>query len=139
MATSTHNPDPEGIVVESYGFDVSIVECQTDEAEPRYRFVAPQHTDIAFDRLEDAHLYADVYFDVNGFVEADTGTRGVPPEIVQAGKDTLAAYLVTMEWADENWVASFYGTTPTVIERYCSWVSHRAEEIREGAQDRDVD
>ncbi|WP_339104814.1 hypothetical protein [Haloterrigena salinisoli] len=136
MSTSDPAPETADRVVEDYVFGVRIVDDETDE---RYRFEAPEHTDIAFDSLEDARLYADVYFDVNGFVEEGTGERGVPPEVVQAGKDTLAAYLVTMPWADVNWVASFYGATPEETERYLTWVRDRAEEIRTRAANRDLE
>ncbi len=120
-------------IVDEYVLGVRIVETESADGDPRYEFVAPNHTAIDFDDLEMARLYGAVYYDVNGFVEEDTGTRGVPPEVVQAGKDTLAAYLVTCPWADVNWVASFYGTTPEEIERYCSWVRDRADEIRSRA------
>ncbi|MFC4436606.1 MULTISPECIES: hypothetical protein [Natrialbaceae] len=131
MATSDTPTETDSAVVDAYVLDVRILEVdEGDGADLRYRFDAPEHATIVFDDLEEARLYADVYFDVNGFVEADTGTRGVPPEVVQAGKDTLAAYLVTLPWADVNWVASFYGATPTEIERYLSWVRERAEGIR---------
>ena len=73
-----------------------------------------------------AELYADVYFDVNGFEEAGTGERGVPPEIIQAGRDTLSAYFLTQPYTDLNWVASFYGKTPPEIERYVATVRKRA-------------
>ncbi|GAB3668274.1 hypothetical protein [Halopiger thermotolerans] len=128
---STTDSTPDGSVVEEYVLGVRILE--TDGPDERYRFDAPEHTEIAFDSLEDARLYADVYFDVNGFVEENTGERGVPPEVVQGGKDTLAAYLVTCPWADVNWVASFYGVTVEEIERYCTWVCDRADEIRTAA------
>ncbi|SFS68310.1 hypothetical protein [Halostagnicola kamekurae] len=128
MSTSNSVSDTDGSILEEYVLGVRIVE--TDETGDDYRFEAPDHVGITFDSLEDARLYADVYFDVNGFVEADTGARGVPPEIIQAGKDTLAAYLLTLPWADTSWVASFYGVTPTDIDRYRSWVHDRAEEIR---------
>ncbi|QRV16434.1 hypothetical protein [Haloterrigena salifodinae] len=127
MSTSDPAPETADRVVEEYVLDVRIVDDDTDE---RYRFEAPEHTDIAFDSLTDARLYADVYFDVNGFVEEGTGERGVPPEVVQAGKDTLAAYLMTLPWADRDWVASFFGSTPTEIERYLTWVRDRADEVR---------
>ncbi|SEW02584.1 hypothetical protein [Natrinema salifodinae] len=141
MSTSdtATDSDLDGRVVDEYVLGVRIVDDETDEPGERYRFEAPEHTDIAFDTLEDARLYADVYFDVNGFVEEGTGERGVPPEVVQSGKDTLAAYLITCPWADVNWVASFYGTTPTEIERYCSWVRDRADEIRSEAKRRGHD
>ncbi|QSW97837.1 hypothetical protein [Haloterrigena alkaliphila] len=135
MSTSDPAPETADRVVEDYVFGVRIVDDETDG----YRFEAPEHTDIAFESLEDARLYADVYFDVNGFVEEGTGERGVPPEVVQAGKDTLAAYLVTMPWADVNWVASFYGMTTQEVDRYCSWVRDRAAEIRTEAATIDLE
>ncbi|WP_049922421.1 hypothetical protein [Halopiger djelfimassiliensis] len=127
--------DCDESLVEDYVLDVRIVEIDGD----RYRFEAPDHTPETFDDPDDARLYADVYFDVNGFVEEGTGERGIPPEVVQGGKDTLAAYLVTRPWADVNWVASFYGATPTDIERYCSWVRDRAAEIRTEAAARGLE
>ena len=135
MSTSDTSAEPADAVAEEYILGVRIVETDAEpaDAEPRYRFEAPDHTEITFDSLEDARYYADVYFDVNGFVEDGTGERGVPPEVVQAGKDTLAAYLLTMPWADIHWVASFYGVTTTDIERYLGWVRDRAEEIRSEA------
>jgi len=113
-------------VVESYVLDVRVV-----ETEEGYRFEAPQHQGVTFGSADRARLYADVYFDVNGFVEAETGDRGVPPEIVQAGKDTLAAYLLTRPGVDEGWVASFYGAKPDRIQRYVERVRSRAAEIRD--------
>lgn len=116
-----------------YVLDVRIVEfCPNDASEPKYRFEAPEHVDVTFDDPEMAQIYADVYFAVNGFVEAGTGERGVPPEVVQGGKDTLAAYLVTQTSVD--WVASFYGSEPTRIERFISWVAEQAEDVRERAR-----
>ncbi|MFB1064293.1 hypothetical protein [Natrinema sp. H-ect4] len=139
MSQSTSTTDADESVVDAYVLGVRIVESETANDGPRYRFDAPDHTEIAFDDLEMARLYADVYFDVNGFVEEGTGERGVPPEVVQAGKDTLAAYLVTCPWSDVNWVASFYGATPTEIERYLSWVRERAAEIRSEAAERGLE
>ncbi|WP_226481297.1 hypothetical protein [Natrinema amylolyticum] len=140
MSQSTPTPDTDESVVDAYVLGVRIVEIDaTDGDDSCYRFEAPNHTEIAFDDLEDARLYADVYFAVNGFVEENTGDRGVPPEIVQAGKDTLAAYLVTCPWADIEWVASFYGVMPPEIERYLSWVRERAAEIRSEAAERGLE
>ncbi|WP_049929240.1 hypothetical protein [Halopiger goleimassiliensis] len=137
MSTSDSATDGDGSVVEEYVLGVRILE--TDGPDERYRFEAPEHTEITFDSLEDARLYADVYFDVNGFVEEGTGERGVPPEVVQAGKDTLAAYLLTFPWADRDWVTSFYGSTPTELDRYLTWVRSRAEEVRSEAKARGLD
>lgn len=128
--TQTTAVEEESVAID-YVLDVHIVEFEiVEDDSPHYRFEAPDHAVITFEDLELAQLYADIYFDVNGFVEAGTGDRGVPPEIVQAGKDTLAAYLVTQPGVDIHWVASFYGVTPDKIERYCSWVRQRATEIR---------
>lgn len=138
MSHSTSSPETEDSIIEADVFGVRIVSMETD-ADLDYRFEAPNHVEVAFDDLEDARLYAAVYVDVNGFVEENTGERGIPPEVVQAGKDTLAAYLITYPWADVNWVATFYGTTPEEIERYCTWVRDRADEIRAQAETRDLE
>jgi hypothetical protein len=126
-------------VYREYILDVRIVEIRhSEEGGARYRFEAPGHSEVLFDDPELAELYADVYFDVNGFEEAGTGERGVPPEIIQAGRDTLAAYFLTQPYTDVHWVASFYGKKPTKIERYVANVRNRAREIREGAAERGV-
>jgi hypothetical protein len=124
-------------VFREYILGVRIVAIEaTAGEEPRYRFEAPQHQGIEFAEADTAELYADVYFDVNGFEEAGTGDRGVPPEIIQAGKDTIITYFLTQPGTDVNWVASFYGKTPNQIERYVSWVRERATEIRSSARER---
>lgn len=118
--------------VEKYVLGVRIVKCANRDSDTvHYRFEAPEHEAVAFEDPDLARLYADVYFDANGFVEAGTGERGIPPELVQAGKDTLAAYLLTQSGTDVNWVASFYGTRPEKVERYVSWVRDRATEVRQ--------
>ena len=127
-------------VFREYVLDVRIVEYTPPDADgPRYRFEAPHHQGVEFEDPDLARLYADVYFDVNGFEEAGTGDRGVPPEIIQAGKDTLAAYFLTQPGTDVNWVASFYGVKPPKVERYVEWVRERAEEIRTGAAERGME
>ncbi|WP_018256819.1 hypothetical protein [Halomicrobium katesii] len=136
MSQSQERQESERVCA-SYPLDVSVVELRTKDCdEPRYLFEAPDHVGKRFDDEESALLYADVYFDVNGFAEAGTGGRGIPPEIVQAGRDTLAAYFVTMPGVDAQWVASFYGHKPERAERYVSRVRKRASEIREGIADR---
>jgi hypothetical protein len=109
-----------------YVMDVQIFELD----DGCYRFKAPHHEGIEFDTAETAELYADIYFDVNGFEEAGTGERGVPPIIIQAGRDTLAAYLLTQPYTDRQWVGSFMGVQPGKIERYASRVQKRATNIR---------
>jgi len=117
-----------------YILGVRIVERTTGDSA-RYRFEAPDHEGIEFDNPEMATLYADVYFDVNGFQEAGTGERGVPPTVIQAGRDTLVAYFLTQDGVDVHWAASFYGEKPEKIERYVSRVRKRSEKIREGAKE----
>jgi len=116
--------------------DVRIVELGNSDGT-RYEFEAPAHAGITFADPEKAELYADIYFDVNGFEETGTGERGVPPVIIQAGRDTLAAYFLTQTAIDEQWVGSFMGVQPGKILRYKSRVQDRAENIRERIADRD--
>jgi hypothetical protein len=131
--TGTSSPD----VHREYVLDARIVEVDgTDDDDVSYRFEAPRHEGRTFETAEMATLYADVYFDVNGFVEAGTGDRGVPPEVIQAGRDTLAAYFLTQPYADRHWVSSFYGKETTYVERYADSVRHRAREIRAGVRER---
>jgi hypothetical protein len=121
--------DTQESVYEEYIMGVRIVEL-TDGDDIRYRFEAPEHRGVEFDDAETAQLYADIYFDVNGFEEAGTGDRGVPPIIIQAGRDTLAAYFLTQPYTDLEWVSSFIGVQPGKIERYRSRVQKRATNIR---------
>jgi hypothetical protein len=140
MSRSDTPRELEGSIAECYVFDVGILEVRSPEDDgPRYRFEAPEHEGAVFEDLETARLYADVYFDVNGFVEAGTGDRGVPPAVVQGGLDTVAAYLLTRPHADRTWVASFFGRKPEKVARYVATVRERAEEIREGVRERDLD
>jgi len=118
-----------------YILGVRITERTTADGGVRYRFEAPDHQGIEFDDPDMATLYADVYFDVNGFQEAGTGERGVPPTVIQAGRDTLVAYFLTQDGVDVHWVASFYGEKPEKIERYASRVRKRSKKIREGAKE----
>jgi len=120
-----------------YVMAVRIVEL-ADGDETRYEFEAPEHTGITFCNPEKAELYADIYFDVNGFEEKGTGERGVPPVIIQAGRDTLAAYFLTQPAIDEQWVGSFMGVQPGKILRYKSRVQDRAQNIRARIKDRDA-
>jgi hypothetical protein len=124
---STERIDEESIgIYREYIMDVRIVEL----GGRRYLFEAPRHEGIEFDDVDSAELYADIYFDVNGFEEIGTGERGVPPIIIQAGRDTLAAYLLTQPYTDRQWVGSFMGVQPGKIERYVSRVRKRATNIR---------
>ncbi|ELZ92899.1 hypothetical protein C440_12299 [Haloferax mucosum ATCC BAA-1512] len=126
------------MLYKEYALGVRIVEYTASETGgQRYRFTAPEHEGVEFDDPELATLYADIYFDVNGFIEVGTGERGVPPEVIQAGRDTLAAYFLTQPYADIHWVASFYGKKRARIERYIATVRRRAQEIRDGVEELD--
>ena len=142
-ATMDRDDEPNGTatgptVYREYVLDVRILE-RTEDGTTTYRFDAPRHVDVTFDDPEMATLYADVYFDVNGFEERGTGDRGVPPEIIHAGRDTLASYFLTQPGTDVNWVASFYGVKPTKVERYVSWVRDRAAKIRQGVVEQGIE
>jgi len=142
MSKPDHRPAGEEheSIHEQYVLGVRIVERSPSDAdEPRYRFEAPEHQGLEFEDPEMAELYADVYFCANGFEEAGTGERGVPPVIIQAGRAVMAAYLLTQPQHDRLWVASFFGKKPERIERYASWVRGRAEEIRSGAEARGME
>ena len=132
--SADQSTDTEETVYEEYIMNVWIVEV-TDDDSTRYRFEAPEHRGIEFDDPEKAKLYADVYFDVNGFEKAGTGERGVPPIIIQAGRDTLAAYFLTQPYTDLEWVSSFIGVQPGKVERYRSRVQKRATNIRNRAKE----
>jgi hypothetical protein len=138
MSTSDEQTTVQGTetTYRDYILDVRIVESTSPDGDAVYRFEAPHHCGITFDDPDLAELYADVYFDVNGFEEAGTGDRGVPPTIIQAGRDTLVAYFLTQPGTDVNWIASFYGEKPAKIQRYVSRVRKRAAGIREGARER---
>lgn len=130
----------EESIFREYILGVRIIEYSPQDGQSSwYRFEAPHHKEIVFEDPDLAELYADVYFDVNGFQEDGTGDRGVPPEIIQAGRDTLAAYFLTQPGIDVNWIASFYGVKTTKIERYVSWVRQRGQEIRAGAEDQGIE
>jgi hypothetical protein len=134
--TTTDEPTAASIV-RDYVLDVRIVADGPADDRTLYRFEAPHHGGRTFDDLDVAELYADVYFDVNGFDEEGVGERGVPPEIIQAGRDTLVAYFRAQSYGDINWIASYYGIKPERAERYVARVRKRAARIREGVADRD--
>lgn len=122
-----------------YILGIRIIKVTTDEGSITYQFDAPDHKHMEFEDMKLAKLYADVYFDVNGFAELGTGERGVPPGIVQAGRDTLAAYFLTQHGIDIHWISSFYGKKPGKIRQYVSRVQSRASEVREKAAKLDVE
>ena len=134
---SRSEPIEDETVYREYILDVRIVERTTPDGTV-YRFEAPHHGGAEFDDPEKAELYADVYFDVNGFDEEKVGEEGVPPAIIQAGRDTLAAYFHTQPYGSINWIASFYGFKPERTQRLINRVRKRATNIREGAAERGV-
>lgn len=117
-------------VYRDYVLDVRIIKKAHDDRIV-YRFEAPNHGGKEFTDPEAAELYADVYFDVNGFNEQDVGEQGIPLEIVQAGRDTLVAYLFTWPSIDIHWIASFSGRQPDKVRRYIKRLEERGESIRE--------
>ncbi len=129
--------DADETVYEAYILGVRVVEAE-DGDETRYRFEAPEHCGKEFDDPEMATLYADVYFDVNGFVEEETGERGVPPKVIPAGRDTMVAYMRTLPGADEDWVSCYFAEQPDKIQRYIKNVRARAEQVRDGAVEQGV-
>jgi len=126
-------------VYEEYVLDVRIVETTDENGEINYRFEAGAHRGKTFENPDTATLYADIYFCTNGFEEAGTGDRGVPPEIIGAGRAVLASYFLTESSIDRHWVASFFGVKPHRIREYAEWVRQNAEQIREGAADRGME
>ncbi|TQR22543.1 hypothetical protein C9J85_03925 [Haloferax sp. wsp5] len=114
-----------------YILGIRIAERPTGEGDTRYRFEAPDHEGVEFDDPEMATLYADVYFDVNGFREAGTGERGVPPT-VYGWPWALVAYVLTEAGVDVHWAASFYGEKPEILERYVSRVRKRSKKVARG-------
>jgi hypothetical protein len=135
---SSHGETHES-TYEQYVLDVRIVEVSSPKADaPRYRFEAPDHQGQEFTDPELATLYADVYFCTNGFVEEGTGERGIPPEVIGAGRAVLAAYFLTLPGTDRDWVASFFGKKPHRIRKYVEWVRGQADEVRTGVKEQDV-
>jgi hypothetical protein len=126
-------------VYEEYVLDVRIVETTNDSGETKYRFEAGTHRGKEFEKPDTATLYADIYFCTNGFEEEGTGDRGVPPEIIGAGRAILASYFLTQPSIDQHWAASFFGVKPHRIREYTKWVRQNAEQIREGAADRGME
>ena len=123
-------------VYEEYVLDVRIVETRGENGESTYRFEAGTRRGKEFENPDTATLYADVYFCTNGFEEEGTGDRGVPPEVIGAGRAVLASYFLTQPSIDQHWAASFFGVKPHRIREYTEWVRQNAEQIREGAADR---
>lgn len=127
IAPDDQPPDCDHETYEEYPLGVRIIE-ESDDGKSRYRFAAPDHVGVTFADPDMATLYADVYFAVNGFVEDETGERGIPPEIVGAGKHVLAAYMVTQ--MSIGWVSSFIGTEAERIQRFISWTRDQGAEVR---------
>lgn len=123
-------------IYREYILGVRIVETETEAGEPSYRFEAGDHQGREFEDPEMATLYADIYFCTNGFEEEGTGDRGVPPEIIGAGRAVLASYFLTQPSIDAHWVASFFGKKPHFVRQYTESVRQSAEQIRDGAEAR---
>nr|WP_323740452.1 hypothetical protein [Halegenticoccus tardaugens] len=116
-----------------------IVELETSTGDVRYRFEDGDYEGRTFEDPATATLYADIYFCTNGFEEEGIGERGVPPEIIAAGRAVLAAYFLTQPSINHQWVASFFGMKPHRIREYADWVRERAEQIRTRAEVRGIE
>ncbi|WP_265109015.1 hypothetical protein [Halosolutus halophilus] len=139
MARSNESALEQETVYREYIKDVRILEVESPDDEPGYRFEAPNHPGLEFETPEKATLYADVYFDTNGFREAGTGEIGIPPAIVQSGIDVITAYMLAQPDTSKDWVASFFGSTHEEIDTYVSWVRTRAEEVRRKAREEGIE
>ena len=138
--TDERSPDPaHESVYEEYVLDVRIVETTTESGETSYRFEAGTHRGREFEDPDTATLYADIYFCTNGFEEEGTGDRGVPPEVIGAGRAVLASYFLTQPSIDQHWAASFFGVKPHRVREYTRWVRENAEQIRDGAAARETE
>jgi hypothetical protein len=126
-------------IYEEYVLDVRILETTTESGETRYRFEDGTHRGREFEDPDIATLYADIYFCTNGFEEKGTGDRGVPPEVIGAGRAVLASYFLTQPSVDQHWAASFFGVKPHRIREYTKWVRENAEQIRDGVAASDLD
>lgn len=138
----TEDRSPEAVnesIYKEYVLGVRIVESTTESGETRYRFEADTYRGREFEDQDLATLYADIYFCTNGFEEEGTGERGVPPEIIGAGRAVLASYFLTQPSIDQHWAASFFGVKPHRIREYTRWVRENAKQIRDGASARGVD
>ena len=131
-----HSEDANESIYKEYVLGVRIVETTNGTGEVRYRFEVDNRRGKEFEDPDLATLYADVYFCTNGFEEEGTGDRGVPPEIISAGRAVLASYFLTQPSIDEHWVASFFGKKPHFVRQYTESVRQSAEQIREGAEAR---
>jgi len=136
--SADQSADTGETVYEEYIMDVRIVEIEGEDGT-RYRFKAPDHCGKTFYDSEIATLYAAIYFDTNGFVEADTGDRGIPPSVVQGSRDTLVAYMYTTPGADTDWVSCYFAERPDRIRRMVENVRARARKIRASAREHGVD
>lgn len=131
--------DANESIHEEYVLGVRIVELTTDSGETVYRFEADTDCGREFEDPALASLYADIYFCTNGFEEEGTGDRGVPPEVIGAGRAVLASYFLTQPSIDQHWVASFFGVKPHRVREYTEWVRENAAQIRDGVAAREME
>lgn len=66
-----------------------------------------------------------------------TGRRGVPPNMAVAGKDTLAAYLLTQRGYSVDWATHFFEVERDTVYTNLSWIRNRAEQARAEHSDSD--
>lgn len=119
---------------------VQVIGYKTEDYNSFYCFEGPMYRgDRRWEHKDLAFLYADVYWDVGGFREEKTGKRGVPPAIAAAGRDTLAAYLLTQRGVSSDWLTGFFDVEPETISTYLSRVRARAEKAREEYSEDDAE
>jgi len=119
---------PAGVELVGYGLDESI------DDEPHYIVrISDGNQFHRFNSERYARLWIDVWFDVGGFYESETGHRGVPPAIATAGTDTAISYLVTQFGTDE--VVEDCSIKRTTLHQYMSRVRKRAREARAEFED----
>ena len=134
----SHVDEPETVVeYDEYTRIVRFVDART--GGERYRFEAATHEGAEFQTLDEAKLYADVYWAVDSFREGKSGRRGVPPTVAMASNPTTVAYLVTQSGMGVEWASRAFDITEGTVRDYLSRVRRQAEEIREADVDDDRD
>jgi len=132
---TTVDEHPGGVRIDEYtdrlpGGDKKLPE------RTKYRVVIPGYASIPrFDDLDDARLWLSVYYDVGGFQEERTGKFGVPAKVAAAGKDTLAAYLLTQDRMNASELATFFDVERDTIYSYCSRVRKRGRDAQKAAEE----
>ena len=125
---------PRGVEIEKREDSDSV--ASTPNETEFYHVIVPNASELpTFEELDSAELWVDVYFAVGGFVEDDTGGRGVPPEVAAAGNEVLTAYLMTRPEADVESVADFFDVSKNTIYSYLSRARSRGKDARDATRE----